>query len=127
MKQNAKRALWVLVCLMAIVSTNAQEIGVDGIIYQLNTSTREAQVTSSDHKYNGHIAIPSSIYINEKYSVTSIGVEAFKDCYFLTSVTIPNSVTSIGENAFLGCRSLTSVTIPNSVMSIGQHAFNYCI
>ena len=59
-------------------------------------------------------------------SVTSIGDEAFRDCYELTSITIPNSVTSIGENAFAWCSRLTSVTIPNSVTSIGHGAFYNC-
>ena len=56
-------------------------------------------------------------------SVTSIGNNAFRQCRFLTSVTIPNSVTTIGRSAFSGCSSLTSVTIPNSVTTIGNNAF----
>ena len=58
--------------------------------------------------------------------VTSIGVNAFNNCYYLTSITIPNSVTSIGGSAFYGCSGLTSVTIPNSVTSIGYDAFSGC-
>ena len=59
-------------------------------------------------------------------SVTSIGYEAFYNCYSLTSVTIPDSVTSIGNRAFYNCSSLTSVTIPDSVTSIGDNAFLNC-
>ena len=44
-------------------------------------------------------------------SVTSIGDEAFSDCYSLTSVTIGNGVTNIGEGAFKGCFSLTSIKV----------------
>ena len=47
-------------------------------------------------------------------------------CRSLTSVTIGNSVTSIGENAFDECFRLTSVTISNSVTSIGEEAFWSC-
>lgn len=62
------------------------------------------------------------------YKVTSIGYEAFTDCYNLTSVTIPYGVTSIGESAFDGFNSmkLTSVIIPDSVTSIGRKAFYNC-
>ena len=59
-------------------------------------------------------------------SVKSIGEDAFRNCYRLTSVTIGNSVTSIGDGAFWRCYGLTSVTIPNSVTSIGSSAFANC-
>ncbi len=59
-------------------------------------------------------------------SVTSIGSYAFSECYGLTSITIPNSVTSIGEKAFYECRSLTGVTIGNNVTGIGSAAFDGC-
>ncbi|MGN0546493.1 MAG: leucine-rich repeat domain-containing protein [Acutalibacteraceae bacterium] len=59
-------------------------------------------------------------------SVTSIGDDAFKNCYNLTSVTIPNSVTSIDDRAFYYCDNLTSVIIPDSVTNIGWTAFYGC-
>ena len=59
-------------------------------------------------------------------NVTSIGSEAFHNCYDLTSITIPNSVTSIGYEAFMFCTNLTSITIPSSVTSIGDEAFDAC-
>lgn len=73
--------------------------------------------------------IPSNVILPSSYngkSVTSIGYEAFPNCYNLTSVTIPDSITSIGERAFFGCYGLTNITIPNSVMSIGRYAFFGC-
>ena len=69
------------------------------------------------------IVIPSAL---KGKSITKISEEAFRDCYKLTSVTIPDSVTEIGEEAFRGCFSLTSVTIPDSVTSIGGYAFQGC-
>lgn len=58
-------------------------------------------------------------------SVTSIGIEAFRDSS-LTSIELSNSVTSIGRSAFSGCTSLTSVEIPNSVTEIVFCAFSHC-
>ncbi len=60
-------------------------------------------------------------------SVTSIGKFAFQSCNRLNTVTISDSVTSIGESAFQACSSLNTLTIPNSVMEIGQFAFSDCI
>ena len=66
----------------------------------------------------------TSITIPE--NVTSIEGHAFKDCCYITSVTLPESVTKIGWNAFDGCGSLTSITIPKNVTWIGVLAFSNC-
>ena len=39
-------------------------------------------------------------------SVTSIESNAFRYCYFLSSIVMPNGVTSIGSNAFDSCHSM---------------------
>ena len=59
-------------------------------------------------------------------SVTAIGLEAFRDCSNLSSISIPNSVTTIGIAAFEGCSGLTSCTIPNSIVTIDRYAFWKC-
>ena len=44
-----------------------------------------------------------------KAGVTSIGAMAFRNCYNLTSMAIPDSVTRIGDRAFLGCSRLGKI------------------
>lgn len=56
---------------------------------------------------------------------TKIGDNAFKSCFNLKSITIPNSVTSIGI-ASLQQLNFSSITIPDSVKSIGAGAFYGC-
>ncbi len=58
--------------------------------------------------------------------ITGIGINTFRGCSNLTSVSLPNSLTSIGEIAFADCSSLTGITIPGNVTSIGRAAFADC-
>ena len=123
--------LAIIVCTGTIW---ASDTSVDGIWYNFDSSTLTAEVTyhgssysEYSNEYAGTVTIPSSVnYSGNIYCVTNIGVEAFRKCTSLTSVTIPNSVTSIGELAFGFCTGLTSVTIPNSVTNIGSYAFSGC-
>ena len=115
-----------LLLLCCIGTAKAEEVTIDGIKYDVVTKGKVATVISGDY-YSGVIVIPSEItYNNVIYSVTSIGEEAFYECWRLTSIIIPNSVTSIGDYAFSGCSGLTSIEIPNSVTSIGIDAFSGC-
>ena len=60
-------------------------------------------------------------------NVTIIGIQAFRGCSNLTSVTFPtSSLTTISTNAFWGT-GLTSVVIPNSVTTMGSSIFVDCI
>ena len=42
-------------------------------------------------------------------------------------IIIGDGITTIGSSAFRNCFALNSVTIPNSVRTIGEAAFEYCI
>ena len=104
------------------------EFEYNGLHYKIINHNSVLLVQHDSHKsFSGDLVIPSKVtYNEEKYYVVCIDEEAFKWCYGLTSVTIPNSVTSIEGATFAGCSGLTSVTIPNSVTSIGEWAFEGC-
>lgn len=70
--------------------------------------------------------VPTVVYKGTTLSVRKIEDEAFRDCYQMTSVSIPNTVQIIGSMAFYGCTGLTSITIPSSVTSIKTQAFSGC-
>lgn len=78
---------------------------------------------------NGEISyyLPASLKEVIITSGTSIGKFAFRNCFFLTSITIPDSVTIIDEYAFHGCFALSSIEIPSSVTSIESYAFYRCL
>ena len=100
---------------------------IEGIKYLLEEETLTAEVIKNPNGYRGNIIIPETIVFNEvTYRVTSVGKQAFGNCFSLTSVVIPNSVTSIGRDAFWGCDSLKSIIISNGVTSIGTAAFMEC-
>lgn len=122
-----KKEIVTILLILFFLSANAQiTFEVDGIAYQTTSST-QVSVKSKSPIYQGAVDIPATVTYNSiNYDVTTIKDEAFKDCYYLTSVTIPNSVTSIGGSAFYGCAGLTSVIIPNSVTTIGLTAFYGC-
>ena len=74
---------------------------------------------------NANVVIP--LISPDGDRVTGIDKNAFYNCFYIKSVTIPESVTSIGDYAFCGCISLESVTIPENMTSIGSCAFYRCI
>lgn len=101
---------FLLSLFMSMVGLKAQayDCEIDGIYYNLDSSTKTAVVTYDSPYYNnsytGDVVIPASItYNGQSYSVISIGNGAFRDCSGLTSITIPNNVTSIGASAFYQC------------------------
>ena len=122
-----KKLFFLFVLTILPLAASADAVEINGIYYNLDANAKEAEVTEHPQKYSGEINIPESVTFEEvTYSVTTIGYQAFKYCFDLTSITIPSSVTSIAVNAFLQCSNLTSVSFPNSLKSIGVAAFAGC-
>ena len=90
------------------------EFTVDGVRYSVNDDNTTVTVAGypSGSKPTGDLTIPKSVTFRGcPYPVTSIGDGAFRGCWGLTSVTIPNSVTSIRQGAFGSCNGLTSIKV----------------
>ena len=128
MKQMIQKLLVLVAGLsVGINAFAAYDFKVDGIYYNITSSTEVTVTGNGLYSYSGNVVIPEQVtHDSNTYSVTSIGDNAFTYCSGLTSVTIGDSVTTIGERAFYNCSDLTSVSIGNSVTSIGDNAFTYC-
>jgi len=149
-----KKIILLFTALCITVSIWAYDFAVDGIFYNITSSTSPKTVEVSHetggNSYSGTVTIPSSVTYNSvSYSVTSIGsyafvistglktinlpstvdsikTWAFYGCTGLTSIAIPTSVTSIGDGTFWGCTSLSTISIPTSVKKIGNYVFYGC-
>ena len=120
-----KKHLLLLFAALLPLQASAQAVEIDGIWYNLNAETSEAEVASGT-KYSGDITIPTIVtYDGVAYSVTSIGKGAFSRCTSLTAINIPEGVKSIGRRAFDGCSSLTDMyCYAETVPSINTHTFD---
>lgn len=56
-------------------------------------------------------------------NVRSIGNEAFRGCYNLSRINLPEGLESLGEQCFYGCSKLRRVDLPSTLREIGQEAF----
>ncbi|MGN0115141.1 MAG: leucine-rich repeat protein [Acutalibacteraceae bacterium] len=115
--------------------TQAEQYAIDkGINYTLLDSTVDE---SDDFTYdllsdgtavisgyigsNATVKIPAAI---DGKTVTRIGMRAFENCDFITSVTIPDGVTNIENNAFEHCTSLADISVGENIKYVGVNAFN---
>ena len=120
--------------LMLALLSFAQDFGVDGIYYNITSSSAPYTVAVTykgtyysdySNEYTGSVTIPEKVTYNGKtYSVTSISDYAFYGCTNITSIDIPSTVTSIGSQTFRNCGSFEVKFIFRCpVPSIAQDAF----
>ena len=112
------------------VTTN-YDVEINGIYYKYNEDLSGVVVTSRDTKfdsYSGDVIVPSRVELDGKIlPVTAIGPQAFRNCFGLTSVQLPDGLISIDRQAFVDCVTLQSISIPASVKTIGEMAFHDCV
>ena len=95
-------------------------VTVDGIEYVL---TKNGVVVLGVAASVRDLDVPNEIY---GLPVLAIGDSAFRGCYSLESIVIPDGVTTIGGGAFIDCSSLKSIDLPDSVTTIADEAFDGC-
>lgn len=70
--------------------------------------------------------LPESLQHITLTSGTKVGGYSFRNCRYITKITLPDTIVEIGECAFNSCVSLTSINIPNGVTTVGEYAFLNC-
>ena len=81
-----------------------------------------------ERDYPLDVVIPSELtYEGKTYQVVGLENKSFKWCYYLLSVTLPNTITFIDQGAFMECVNLRRIDIPESVTSIGTGVFDGCV
>ncbi len=65
-------------------------------------------------------------YVTFATPITSVGTEAFWDCYKLKSIKLTGDTLWIGKDAFSCCYNLEWVVLSAGTTSIGNYAFNSC-
>lgn len=131
---NTSRNFLTVFVLFCTTLANAHDFEVDGIYYDiLDKEEQTVAVTYQGYSYDsyneyiGDITIPSSVtYNGTTYSVTKIGLYAFKSCIGLTSISVPDNVESICYSAFMNCNSLIEVTLGKGLKTIDSQAFWGC-
>lgn len=121
-----KKFSLLLVFMMVCICSNAYDVEINGIYYDLIKGKYAKVNYDYNNRYKGDIIIPSTItYENVNYTVICIAKDAFSYCKGLKSVTLPETLTTIEEWAF-NSSTLKEIVIPNSVTTIENQAFNMC-
>ena len=95
------------------VTANAESVEINGLYYELDTSSRTAkltyQTTGTDNyaSLSANVSVPGTVtYNNVSFIVTEIADRAFANCTSLESISIPASVTTIGTTVYNNTASL---------------------
>ena len=126
------------------LSAYAESAEIDGLYYELNTSTRTAALTYQSTTSTNYSELPSAVTIPESvtyngvpFTVTSITDRAFANCTALESISIPATVTQVGTTKwnqntpyggtlpFYNCTSLKSVRFEDSSDTVYLGVYNY--
>ena len=145
---NLRRFLAFLAFALGLsLCAQAEDVEIDGLYYELNTSTRTATITYQSTTTSNYASLPANLvvpasvtYNGVTFSVTKIADRAFANCTKLESISIPNTVKQIGTAnnqmtttttptylPFYNCTSLKTVRFEDGTdpVALGSNCYSY--
>lgn len=98
-------------------------VSLTGNILSIRIPSSITEIASEAFAYCGSL---KKVIFEDGSTLKVIPEGAFKDCFNLIEINLPDSVVSIGKNAFSSCKKLVSIKLPSSLESIGEGAFSDC-
>lgn len=75
---------------------------------------------------SGVVTIPdSAVYFDEKFEVVLVADYAFKNCYYVSTLNLPNTIKEIKPLGVSELTGLTAVNVPNTLVRTGRYNFAY--
>lgn len=107
-----------------ILSVSAEETKLYDKYLSYEINNGEVKILKCNKGREGAVVIPEKI---ENCPVTSIGKSCFYNCFFVTSISLPETVETIESFAFDGCEEIRSFRIPSRVKVLNERVFSRCV
>ena len=126
MMKKSRFAIIIMV-LMITSSVSAQDFDKKNLLYRIiSTENKTVELLGFEKKPKEELVIPEEVsYKGDKYAITTIAENAFRDCTVLKSI-IGSTIQTIKDGAFQGCINLSSVTFTNQLSEVNNNAFRGC-
>lgn len=129
MKRSGKFLITVVVllgCIMLFGLSGCEFFSAEGIkegVYSYLVEDGKATIVKVDESISGNVVIPDTL---GGYPVVAIGVNAFYDCAYITSLTVPDSVHTIEDQAFCNCTYLEEIYFGTGLKTAGYSVLEGC-
>lgn len=116
-----------IMALTITSSVSAQDFDKKNLLYRINSvENKTVELLGFEKKPKEELVIPDEVsYKGDKYAITTIAENAFKDCEVLKSVIGP-TIQIIKDGAFQGCVNLSTVTFTDQLSEVNNNAFRGC-
>ena len=121
MKRIITALLLILVALVCI-SCGEEKPDTGNFEVEFDEKTKSAEIVGFTAKAE-KVTIPEKF---GKYTVTSIGRNAFKENYDVSEIIFPKTLKTIGTSAFELCVSLKDIQLPEGLEKIDNTVFANC-